>query len=129
MNLKKLLLICLLSLSLPAFAQQAEGLSADWVAASSDATYSSYLNLKSITVDGSKATVWEARVDMKQNNSQKTMLEFNCKTNQFRVLSTLLYTNTKFSDLKKSDNNPSSWVHIPPDSYVGDVRDIICKLK
>lgn len=125
-NLKKLLLACLFSLSLPAFAQVAEGLSADWKFVSGDDVYSSYLNIKSINVEGKMATVWEARVNVKEDNSLKSMLEFNCKTNQFRVLSTLRYKTTKFSDLKDSNNTPTRWIHIPPDSYVGDLRDILC---
>ena len=124
--MKKILLICLFSLSLPTFAKVAEGLSADWMFASSDADYSSYLNIKSINVQGNIGTIWEARIDMKQKTSQKNMLEFNCKSNQFRIISMLRYKNTKFSDLKDSENTPSSWVHIPPDSYVGDIRDILC---
>lgn len=126
MSLKKLLLICLFPLSLQAFAQVAEGLNANWKFVSGDDVYSSYLNIKSINVEGTMATVWEARVRVKEGNSQKNMLEFNCKTNQFRVLSQLRYKTTKFSDLKDSDNTPTSWIHIPPDSYVGDLRDILC---
>lgn len=128
MNLKKLLLICLFPLSLPAFAQVAEGLSADWIFAFTDDNNSSYLNIKSINVQGSMATVWQARVDTKENSSSKSMLEFNCKTNQFRILSILRYKTTKFSDLKDSENTPTSWIHIPPDSYVGDLRDILCNV-
>jgi hypothetical protein len=127
--MKKIITIGLLLAftSISSFAQVPEGLGADWIFVSENNNSSNYLNLKSIKKDGSLRTIWQARVDKKENNSSKTMLEFNCKTDQFRILSGLYYKNTNFSEINKSDNIASNWIHIPPDSYVGDLRDILCK--
>jgi hypothetical protein len=127
MKVIKLLAIALSLISFNLAAQVPEGLSSDWLLVSENAKSINYLNLKSIKKEGLSATVWQARVDKKDKESSKTMLEFNCKTNQFRILSGLYYSNTNFSEVRKSDNTPSNWIHIPPDSYVEDVRDILCK--
>lgn len=126
MNLKKLLLTCLFSLSLPAFAQVAEGLSEDWVKVNEGAGFAQYANFKSIKIDGPRVMIWEARFDEPDNNSRKVYMEYHCKNNQARILSILLYKDTKFSGVKEMIQTPSAPIHIPPDSYLSDMHEIVC---
>jgi hypothetical protein len=130
MNLKKLLLICLLSLSLPAFAQQGEGLSADWVLISSgDDDSFAYANFKSLERNGNIVKSWTALVSLKNKISGKVLIEVNCKTNQERELSMIVYNDTKFSEIGLRDNKPSPWIHILPGSIGQERKDKLCAYK
>ena len=131
MNLKKLLLICLSALSIPAFAQIPDGLTADWfiVARSVDKKDVFYANRKTISRNGDIVKAWIAHVDEQEKKSSKQLLEINCKTQKERILSITIFKNTTFSDTLGSLDNPRPWIHIVPDS-VGHYRaEMLCAFK
>ena len=129
--MKKLLLICLLSLSLPAFAQQAEGLNADWVLISAGENGESFAfaNFKTLERNGNIVKSWTALVSLKNKISGKVLIEVNCKTNQERELSMIVYNDTKFSEIGHRDSKPGPWTHILPDSIGQERKEKLCSYK
>jgi hypothetical protein len=126
MKIIKLSAIVLFLFSLNVSARAPEGLSEDWQFATEGKGSATYINFKTMKIDGPTVSIWEARVIKAENNSTKTLIEYHCKNNQARVLSILLYKDIKFYDMKLSHHTPSAWMHIPPDSYLSDMHEILC---
>lgn len=129
--MKKLLLIYLSVLSIPAFAELPKGLSKDWVPAAitPDTSDIHYVNLKSIERNGQLVKVWVASTRSKEKDSSKTLREINCKTNQYRFLSIVSYKDTDFSVNDSSTHEQGAWIHLVPDTVGYVLRDFVCKTK
>jgi uncharacterized protein YfdQ (DUF2303 family) len=131
MSLKKLLLICLSALSIPAFAQIPDGLNADWflVGESADGKTTFYANRKTISRNGDIVRAWGALIMLESKNSAKHLMEINCKTNQQRDLSRILYTGIDFAKMDISSDKPTEWQHIIPDSTSDNRKNVLCSYR
>lgn len=127
--MKYLIAIVFALFSLNATAQAPEGLSNDWVpvVTNSDVSQTHYVNLKSIEKTGQIVKVWTAKTGSVDSN--KVLREFNCKTNQSRSLSIIIYKKANFTETDVSTHEPGSWSHLVPDSIAYALRDFVCKTK
>jgi hypothetical protein len=127
----KLFAIMLSLFSLNAIAQSPEGLNKDWVPAAADSELSRiyYVNSKTVERNGQIAKAWTAVTRSKDKDSVKSLMEFNCKTNQARRLSNVFYKSINFSEINFSTNEPGPWGYLVPDSIDYALRDFVCKTK
>jgi hypothetical protein len=125
---KKLLLIGLSVFSLAASAQIPDGLTSDWleIAKSQDQRSIYYVHSKTIERNGNIVKAWVARVSLDDSTSAKNLQEFNCKTKQLRYLSIVAYKSSNFSGISRSNDDPSNWSHVVPDSVADNQMDVLC---
>lgn len=125
--MKKLLFALLYSFAIVAKASLPEGPGFGWYQLSAIKSIKVFVNTNSIKQEKQILSVWIAVIDHKNKQYSKSYEEYNCRSNQFRFLSTNDYKDSDFTQLKSSNNKPSEWIHLPPDSIGSDIKQILCK--
>lgn len=122
--------------------------SANWKYAATSATnHDFYIDTTSIKKSNSLVRVWiktqrrtedsqtqpesyfEAKINELSRDTEiqttRSFMEYNCKSRQFRILSTsTLYASNR---ALSNDYPNNSWKHIPPDSMMESIYDRVCK--
>lgn len=110
---------------------------AEWlkVATTIDNNSAFYVDSDSIRINGNLRTAWELVNESNPTNqgykSIKANQEYNCKSNQLRMLyaSTHSEMNGKGKTIKVTEGLPSPWQTLPEGSVAAYTRDYICNKK
>ena len=91
-----------------------------------------YLELNTISFDNNLTKIW-ILADYKKRNqfgdfSHRKLTQFNCKTQQIRILQSVYYSGSKGDGkVTGTSNEISSWEFISPRSIINGAYEEVCK--
>jgi hypothetical protein len=104
---------------------------AEWVAVSESNDLVAYIEPDSIRKNGNFRKVWQVQ-DLKQRDehgamSRRLLIEYDCKVERFRVLSTSTHSEPMAAGKTLiSARVPGKWTAFAPDTPAEDTLEIVC---
>ena len=109
---------------------------AEWVSngTSDNGGTAFYYDPATIRINGNMRRIWQGqdlrKIGKKGELSRRTLTEYDCKEERFRLLSVSVFSGSMFTgDTLSSNSNVDQWDYVPPESNAAEMLEIVCARK